>query len=270
MLFSKKITWFLIHSNLIVSISGGILVYGITRLFALQHNWIYALLITLLIFSVYTLQRIVDESGFSPSEPSVWNKNKSIATGLSILSLLSAIIIGIIIFNSSLLLVVLTLFFAFLCYWYTVPFFGGKLREIPGVKIIVTAFTWVYACAFFPLVNEGISLEQAGLFSLLLTLYLIAIILPFDIRDIHTDYFSQSTIPQNIGVSLTKLLGTFLLTVFLTGNFIFDFISPGNWLFTMAVALQIVLLLLSSEKRNFLYFGLIDCSIIVLGCSYLL
>lgn len=263
------ITYFLFHSNLVISCSGGFLTYGIARHFSIEHSSIYAFLVALLIFSVYTLQRIADKSGFPDSGQSVWGSSNLFPVTLSILSLISAVIIGIMIFRSGIILIVLTLFFSFLCYWYTIPFFGKKLREIPGIKIIATAATWSYSCAFFPLVNGGISLEQACLFSSLLLLYFAAIILPFDMRDVHTDHLNQSTIPQMIGIPATKLFGTFLLAAFLAGNLFYGIISPDNWIFFTAVLLQLLLLLLTSEKKNYLYFGWIDVLIFTLGISYL-
>lgn len=270
MRFLNRIIYLLIQSNLIIGFSGGFLTYGIARHFSIRHDFLYALIVFLLIISVYTLQRIVDETGFSVSERYVWGKNKSFPFAVSILSLILAAGTGIIIFNRNLYLLFSTLFFSFLCYWYTVPFFGKKLREIPGVKIIVTAVTWAYACAFFPLMNEGIPFEQTVVFSLLLLLYLAAIILAFDIRDVHTDDLSQSTIPQIIGIIPTKILGGLLLISFSAGNTICGFVSVDNRMFHSAVVMQLIFLIFTSEKRNFLYFGAIDVLIVLLGYSYLL
>lgn len=264
----QKIARFLVKSNLIVSLSGGFLTYGIARHFSLQHDIRYVLIVFLLIFSVYTLQRIMDDVE-SPIQP-IFKKDDLIVVLLSIGALIVAISIGIPIFNQNNYLLVSTLFFAFLCYWYTVPFFGRKLREIPGIKIIATASTWGYACAFFPLLNSGIDLYHAGLFSLLLLLYLVAIILPFDIRDVHTDYLSQSTIPQIIGIVPTKLVGIFLLLLFYFGTVFYGFRSYNNVLFILAVVSQMAMLLFTSEKRNIVYFGVIDALMTVLGFSYFL
>lgn len=268
MQFLERLAYFLNSSNLIISISGGVLTYGVVHHFNLEHAAIYALLVAFLIFSVYTLQRIVDEAGFLPSERAVWKHNKPIAFGLAVVLSVFAIVLGIKLFNGNLVLIFPTLFFCFLCFWYTVPFFGKKLREIPGVKIIVTAVTWAYACVFFPLVNEGMPIEQTVILSTLFAAYFVAIILPFDIRDVHIDHFNQSTVPQVIGVPLTKLFGAFLLLVFLIGNYSLGFILLQNCLFGIAVLVQLILLLLTTERRSLLYFGLIDGVITLLGLAY--
>ncbi len=265
----RRSAYFFTRNDLVISSSGGFLTYGIARHFSLEHSSAYAVIVALLTFSVYTLQRIADKPGFANlSNPTLKNITV-LSVILSAGSLITAIALGIYCFNSNLLLILLTLLFSFICCWYTIPVFGKKLREIPGIKIIVTALTWVYACAFFPLVNEGIPVDSAGLFSGLLFLYFIAIILPFDIRDVHTDNLSQSTIPQLIGIVSTKLLGTLLLFSFFAGSLLMGIVSFENRVFHAAVAIQVILLLLVSESKTLLYFGLIDLSIVLLGISYL-
>lgn len=270
MQFFRRIGYFLVASNLVVSFSGGFLTLGIARHFSLENSTVYACILFLLIFAVYTLQRIIDQSGFSASEPSVWGNINAIPIVLSLTAILGASILGISIFHFSIPLVLFSLFFSFVCYWYTAPFFGHKLREIPGIKIIVTALTWSYACVAFPLLNEGVSLGETLLFSLLLFCYMVAIILPFDIRDVHIDDSHQSTVPQRIDVPLTKVLGAVLLIGFTAGSIACGFVTPDNWLFYGAVAIQLVFLLLTSEKKNYFFFGCIDLSMVLLGWSYLL
>lgn len=270
MQFFRQIGYFLVASNLVVSFSGGFLTFGIARHFSLENSVVYAGILFLLIFAVYTLQRIIDQSGFPASEPSVWGTTTVIPVALSLIALLGAIIMGIYIVHFNIPLVVCSLFFSFLCYWYTAPFFGQKLREIPGIKIIVTALTWSYACVAFPLMNEGIPLGETLLFSLLLFLYLTAIILPFDIRDVHIDDLHHSTIPQRIDIPLTKILGSVLLIGFTAGSIGYGFVAPDNWIFYGAVATQLVFLLLTSEKKNYFFFACIDLLMILLGWGYLL
>lgn len=265
----NRIAYLLIHSNLIISLSGGVLTYGITRHFEIDHNLKYSFVVSLLIFSVYTLQRIADISGFTNPEKFLVEKNQKKPLITSSISLILAIILGLSIFNNNPVLIAYTLFFSVICYWYTVPIFGKKLREIPGVKILVIAITWSYACAFFPLINEGIPFEQAGLFSLVLCVYLIAIILPFDIRDVHTDDLNQSTVPQIIGVTPTKLFGTMLLIVFSEISISCGFVTKDNLIFHSAVIIQLFFLTFTSEKKTIIYFTLIDVSISILGLSYL-
>lgn len=271
MQFLSRIAYFLIHTDLVISISGGVLTYGIARHFSLEYSTAYAVIVALLTFSVYRLQRIADHTDLFKTE-CLSGSRKVIfpVVVLSFIFLIVAIIAGICCFHYHPVLIFLTLIFSFVCYWYAIPVFGRKLREIPGIKIVATALTWVYACTFFPLMNEGVSFTRAGLLAGLLFLYFIAIILPFDIRDVHTDSYRQSTVPQAIGIFPAKLLGVVLLSMFFAGSLSFEFISPVNWLFYGAVITQVILLLLVNEHKTPLYFGLIDALIVLLGISYLI
>lgn len=257
---------FLVQSNLVVSISGGFLTFGIAKHFSINHSIQYGLLVFLLIFAVYTLQRIADKSGFHDV---FLEKHDFSSIIVSVIALILALILGISLFNFSFLLVTLSLVFAFLCYWYTMPVLGKKLREVPGIKIVVIAFTWTYACVFFPALNEGVELNKLLILSCLIFIYITATILPFDIRDVATDKMKHGTIPQLIGVIPTKIIGILLLLIFVLGNLFYEVVKLENWVFFVATISQIILILFVSQKRNYLYFGLVDALIVLLGVSYL-
>lgn len=266
----RKIGSFLFASNLIVAFAGGALTYGIVKRFVLEHAIIYALINFCLIFSVYTLQRIIDHAGFTNEEITVWGHSKRTPVLLSSVLIVLAIGLAIPIFSVTIHQISLILLFSLICLWYTMPLFGKKLREIPGIKIVVIALTWGYACAYFPLKNEGgVSSDELLEFSLLLLVYLIAVILPFDIRDVHVDDHHQSTLPQLIGIRLTKVMGVVLLITFAIVSIDARFVHARNYLFYAAILLQIVLLVFTNERRRFGYFLLVDFGISLLGFSYL-
>ncbi len=265
----KKIVYFLDSSNLNISFSGAVLTYGIVTHFLMEHAIEYGAIVFFLTFSIYNLQRLVDKRGFALIEPPLWGKYSFLSITLSIISLLIALIIGLKLFYFNWMLFLLSLAFAFICMWYTTPVFGLKLREIPGFKIVITALTWGYASAFFPLVNEGLFIGTSGLFMLLIYIYFVAIIIPFDIRDMPIDNLKNSTLPQLLGVVNSKLVGIAFLLIFIIGNLYLGFIEPDNLLFYMAVVIQLLFLLFANHQRPFYYFTLIDFSIVLLGISYL-
>lgn len=266
----KKIVYFLDSSNLNISFSGAVLTYGIVSHFLMEHALEYALIVFFLTFSIYNLQRLVDKRGFALSEPPLWGKYIYLPLILSITSLLIAFTIGLKLFYFSWWLLLLSVTFAFISMWYTTPIFGLKLREIPGFKIVITALTWGYASAFFPLVNEGLFIGTSGLFMLLIYNYFVAIIIPFDIRDMPIDNLKNSTLPQLLGVEYSKLVGIAFLLIFIIGNLYLGFMEPDNLLFYLAVLVQLLFLVFANQKRPFYYFTLIDFSIVLLGISYLI
>ncbi|MFO7719995.1 MAG: hypothetical protein R6W85_06110, partial [Gillisia sp.] len=96
----------------------------------------------------------------------------------------------------------------FLTLLYAVPVFSKNrnLRGLTGVKIYVIAFVWAGVTVVLPLVDK-IDLLQRDVFLEFLQRFgfIIALTLPFEIRDLKFDLEELRTIPQKIGVKKTKL-----------------------------------------------------------------
>ena len=120
----------------------------------------------------------------------------------------------------------------------------------------------------FPLLNESIDANILH-YAIAHYVYVIAITIPFDIRDLKYDSPEQKTIPQILGVAGSKFTACLLLLIF-TGMMValrteLQF-SP---LFYLGVLAQLILILLMNEKRSDLYCaGWIDGSISLIGASY--
>ena len=145
---------------------------------------------------------------------------------------------------------------------------GRNLREIPYIKIHLIALTWVGVLIAFPMLNEG-ETDQLVWISVAHYLYVLAVTIPFDIRDLKYDNPSQKTIPQVIGVEASIILSLFLLVVF---SVMMLYIDPRLWanaMFYTAVLIQMFLVLLMNEDRPDTYCaGYIDGVIAILGLSY--
>ncbi|WP_298530552.1 hypothetical protein [uncultured Algibacter sp.] len=108
-------------------------------------------------------------------------------------------------------------FFAVVTFFYAIPFFKKgqyTLRNINGVKVYVIALVWSGATVFIPLINIEYELSTDVL--LLGTqrfLYVLVLMIPFEIRDLKFDDSKLKTIPQSIGVNQTKTLGIFMLLI---------------------------------------------------------
>ena len=100
-------------------------------------------------------------------------------------------------------------------------------------------------------------------------LFILAIAIPFDIRDLKHDNVQYRTIPQVLGVVKSKWFAALMLSIFV---FLMLLVSPGllpNVMFYIAVSAQLVLITLMNEKRSDAYCaGLIDGAIALLGISY--
>ena len=93
-----------------------------------------------------------------------------------------------------------------------------RLREIPGLKLFLISFVWTGVTFYFPLYvanlqgMDGIWIDFAQRF-----LFIMAITIPFDIRDAQFDFPDLKTLPQAIGAGRARwvAVGAILLFEFL-------------------------------------------------------
>ena len=85
-----------------------------------------------------------------------------------------------------------------------------RLRDVPGLKIFLIAFVWSYVTEGLPaLIND----EPVYYLALLERfLFVFAITIPFDIRDVNYDASHLATIPQYFGVNSAKWMA--LIAIF--------------------------------------------------------
>ena len=123
-----------------------------------------------------------------------------------------------------------------LCYTLTViPYQGGwvRLRDVPYLKVflIVATVTYVTFCLPFLYYGWGELLFRMPITLSVLSraLFLFAITLPFDIRDLDFDRNTNlTTIPGSIGVNNTKAISLVLLALFLVAESISYFQYGGR------------------------------------------
>lgn len=127
------------------------------------------------------------------------------------------------------------------------------LRSIPILKIFLIAYVWASISSFLPAILDGTQIFQEKNLMIFCAhfLFIIAITLPFDIRDFKSDKnnFLQ-TIPHLIGEIPTKLFALFCLSGFYL--IISNYLDHGFlMLFSILTG---VLILLSSPRRNYYYY----------------
>ena len=84
-----------------------------------------------------------------------------------------------------------------------------RLRDLPGIKIFLIAFVWAFVTEGLPALLNGEPLYYLALFERFL--FIFAITIPFDIRDVNYDAFHLSTIPQYFGINTAKWIALFAL-----------------------------------------------------------
>ena len=148
--------------------------------------------------------------------------------------------------------------FALVTLLYVVPFLGGfqkNLRGISYLKIFVVASVWAGITTLIPLASrkEALELEMLLLFVQRI-LFILVLILPFEIRDLQLDLKDIGTLPQKIGIEQTKRLGFGLLLLVLTLEFV---ITGSNTLrnVTLVVCFVLLFLLMRSKQVQSKYYS---------------
>jgi len=156
--------------------------------------------------------------------------------------------------TSQLLLVVLGL----ITFLYAIPL-GIKtpknLRSIGGVKIYVIAIVWVMTSVVLPLLEAQEVFTVDHYLILLQRIFIvIALMLPFEIRDLEIDELHLSTIPQKLGVKYTKIIGYALLGDAVLMEFFKGQFSQNRFLVLLFSAAILALMLANSKKRRSRYY----------------
>lgn len=177
---------------------------------------------------------------------------------------------------------ILLIFLALLSFAYGLPLFslGEKkfgLRNIPGLKLLLITLVWTMSCVLLPILEAQarhlttITLHDTTLLIARQFLFIAALAIPFDIRDIFEDkQFGLKTIAvawgeKNAYLFCLLLLGGYTLLLYLSGTekFNIDF-----WALSVSAVLTGWLIFKSKWERNeYYYFFLLDG---VLVMQYLL
>ncbi|MCB0382828.1 MAG: hypothetical protein KDD05_05870 [Psychroserpens sp.] len=130
-----------------------------------------------------------------------------------------------------------------------------KLRSISGLKIYIIALVWSGVTVGLPLINESFEFNNDVLISAVQRfIFVIIIMLPFEIRDLNYDSLKLATIPQRIGVKSTKIAGLILSFVLVSLEYFKDDINTGH-LFSLCVIvfMTLVLLMFSTQQQGKYY-----------------
>lgn len=170
---------------------------------------------------------------------------------------------------------------------YVIPFINGSdkkiaIRDLPFAKIFIISLVWSLVMVALPIADaEGIGKlkESSSLFLLAEQfLFIFAITLPFDIRDLRYDMESNiKTIPTYLGIRKTIILSHIILVVFLVLKAIqfygFNQMTLERFVATsITVVIVMIIIAFTNRRRPELFFsGLIDGTMLLMyfGILYL-
>lgn len=263
----------IVYSNLLISLGCGFLSFGFCHIIDLPHEEYYGVFALLGTFIVYNFQRLVKHHKIANKSPHLqWVDKHYKGLVASLIMAFAGFVFSLFqVINWNTETLVLGGIMAIICFFYIIPIGTKNLRELPYLKIHLIAIVWVFIVALFPLLNEQHLELDHWFFGASHYLYILAICIPFDIRDLVHDKAEQKTIPQLIGVQSAKAIGVLCLFAFVVLSFYFMPLLAESKLFLVAVLVQVFLVYFTTKTRDDLYFGgAIDGAILLLAISYLL
>lgn len=141
---------------------------------------------------------------------------------------------------------------------YALPLFGNNtnLRSLTGLKIFVIAIVWAGVTVLLPLADQ-INLWKWDVVVIFLQRFflVLALILPFEIRDLRFDMAQLGTIPQKFGVRGTRIVGLILICLFVLLEFFKHQTSIANTVSLVFVGILLIILIWYSSPRQSKYYA---------------
>lgn len=176
---------------------------------------------------------------------------------ITVFSFFSFLVVGFYFFKLELVTQIVAIAVLMLTLLYTLPFFPNRknARNWAGVKIYIVALCWVGVTLLLPLVNAHLDLGFDFLIKCIQRFILVFnLILVFEIVDLANDDPHLKTVPQQIGIKKTKILGLLLLLPFYFLEFLKNnFIEKQLLVNLILVVLLALFLAFANEKRSKYY-----------------
>lgn len=177
---------------------------------------------------------------------------------IAVLSFLSSLAVGFYFFRLQLVTQAVAVGVLILTLLYTLPFFPNRknARNWAGVKIYIVSLCWVGVTLMLPLINAHVELGTDFYLKCVQRFILVfVLILIFEIIDLANDDPHLKTVPQQIGVCKTKLLGLFLMFIpfYFMEFFKVHFVEKQLYINLVLVLMVSLFLIFAKEKRSKYY-----------------
>ncbi len=160
-------------------------------------------------------------------------------------------------FQQTVRVAVTSFFLGLLTFLYALPVFRNKknLRNFSGLKIFIIAFVWAGVTVILPLIDQvALDTPTMPVEFIQRFLFIIVLILPFEIRDMRYDNDALQTIPQKFGVKKTKKMGFLLLLIVILIEFLKD-VTGENSLSLILTGIITAVFLQHSKVRQSRYYA---------------
>jgi hypothetical protein len=130
------------------------------------------------------------------------------------------------------------------------------LREVTGIKIFLIALVWSGVTVLMPV----LFIAKATIAEVLILffqrfLFVMALTIPFDIRDVRTDDYQLATLPQVLGIKRARILGLLLITLVLFSELLFWPHTGNQTVVILLISVITVIAILNTRVRQHRYFA---------------
>lgn len=206
-------------------------------------------------FGTITGYNIVKYAGIAGLHHSSLTKNLRL---IQIFSFLIFVALLLIIIYISITVILFAAIMGLFTMLYILPFFGAgrSLRSLTGVKIYVIAFVWSGVTVILPLLEVTDILQWDVLLEFLQRfLFVFALTLPFEIRDLKFDMARLNTVPQILGVRKTKIIGVLISLAIILLEFLKTDYNIKSVVVLIFICVLLSILITSSRIRQTKYYS---------------
>ncbi len=280
----RKSLDFIIYSNLFIALVALAFTFEAQILLGQPLSWHpYLFIIFFATFFDYNLHRLYTLIRYPSAialEKHQWVRKHKLT--FYILMCISTIGFIIAIWNAKPEVLIVLSPLALLTVFYSIPFYKSnnktlRLRDIPFLKLFLIAFNWTIITLLLPLVQAGQSINITDFLALSLErfLFMCAICLPFDIRDMESDAASGlSTIPIKIGEKAAWQLTGGLMITSIAVSLLYHGVKGDYFIAAAFVLSGLLNLVLIQSKQlrqhpNF-HHGIVDGTMLIQAMSIVL
>ena len=259
----KKLGQFFIYSNVFVSFCVLVLCQSTSIIIGVDSSHLLPFVFFSTLF-VYNFHRIVRYNLNKEQSANLdWlNKNRLFIIIITVISLFLSVYYAVSLSFSTFYFLIPASIISLSYPIKIIPIVGQKvsLRELPRAKIFLIALVWsIVSVVLVTLENKSFySLDTLLLFISRFS-FVLAITIPFDIRDLKYDDLSLKTIPQIFGEQKAKTIALYCLAFFELITIFHFFVGDFSWQLLLALMLTSllsgILIIKSSQEKNNLFFS---------------
>lgn len=133
---------------------------------------------------------------------------------------------------------------------------ANNLRSLGVLKIFVVALVWTGFTVVLPIMEAELPMGwDAAILVVQRFLLVLALMLPFEVRDMRIDQPTMNTVPQRIGLKKTKRLGYVLTGLFFLLTYLKDDVAHTEITGKLLVSLALIYALYRMKEEQSRYFA---------------